>query len=63
MGRMSAYMLVGLPFVVALALTLMNRGVHVAALQTSTGHALIGGRARDDGRRQVLLKKIVSFKG
>ena len=41
MGRMSAYVLIGLPFVVGTAIYAINRQVHGAALYTSTGHKLI----------------------
>ncbi len=44
MGRMSAYVLVGLPFFIALALTLMNREYMAPLYHTSTGHKLIIGR-------------------
>ena len=62
MGRASAYVLIGLPFFVALAMTVINGEYMDAALPHSTGHKLIS-RARDDGIGSLILKKIVSFKG
>ena len=39
MGRMSAYTLVGLPFFVLGAITLINARVHAPALPLATGHS------------------------
>ncbi len=41
MGRASAYVLIGLPFFVALALTLLNPSYMHPLYATSTGHTLI----------------------
>ncbi len=63
MGRMSAYVLVGLPFFVALALTLLNREYMSPLYTTSTGHKLIAIGIGMMAFGSVVLKKIVSFKG
>ena len=58
MGRMSAYMLVGLPFFIAIAVTLMNP-TYMAPLY-HTGHRAQADRhrARDDDRvGSLMLKK------
>jgi tight adherence protein B len=63
MGRMSAYVLIGLPFFIAGAITLMN-GLYMAPLyHTSKGHFLIGMMLVLMAFGSLLLKKIVSFKG
>jgi tight adherence protein B len=63
MGRMSAYVLCGLPFVVAGALTLLN-GEYMAPLyDTPQGHMLIMIGLAMMVVGSLLLKKIVSFKG
>ena len=41
MGRISAYVLIGLPFFIALALTLLNPSYMHPLFPTSTGHMLI----------------------
>ena len=64
MGRMSAYVLVGLPFFIAVAVTVMNPTLHGAALphghratsSSSTGLVMIAFGS-------LMLKKIVSFRG
>jgi tight adherence protein B len=63
MGRMSAYTLVGLPFVVGLAIYAINRDYMKPLLTTSTGHKLIVLMFVMMGIGSLLLKKIVSFKG
>jgi tight adherence protein B len=63
MGRMSAYVLVGLPFFVALALTLLNHEYMSPLYTTSTGHKLIYIGLGMMAFGSVLLRKIVSFKG
>jgi tight adherence protein B len=63
MGRMSAYVLVGLPFFVALALTLLNHEYMAPLYTTSTGHKLIYIGLGMMAFGSVLLRKIVSFKG
>jgi tight adherence protein B len=63
MGRMSAYTLVGLPFVVGLAIYAINRDYMKPLLTTSTGHKLIILMFVMMAIGSLLLKKIVSFKG
>jgi tight adherence protein B len=63
MGRMSAYTLVGLPFVVGLAIYVINRDYMKPLLTTSTGHKLLILMFVMMGIGSLLLKKIVSFKG
>jgi tight adherence protein B len=63
MGRMSAYVLVGLPFVVGSAIYLINREYMDPLLWTSTGHKLILLLLVMMGIGSAILKKIVSFKG
>ncbi|HEX5469066.1 MAG TPA: type II secretion system F family protein [Gaiellaceae bacterium] len=63
MGRMSAYVLVGLPFVVALAIYAINRDYMEPLLSTSTGHKLIFLIIVMMSIGSAILKKIVSFKG
>jgi tight adherence protein B len=63
MGRMSAYVLVGLPFFLCGALTLLNPGYMAPLFQTSSGHKMIVVSLVMMGIGSLLLKKIVSFKG
>jgi tight adherence protein B len=63
MGRMSAYTLVGLPFVVGLAIYAVNRDYMKPLLTTSTGHKLLILMFVMMGIGSLMLKKIVSFKG
>ncbi len=63
MGRMSAYVLLGLPFFLAAALTLMNAEYMSPLYTTSTGHQLIVGGLVMMAFGSLILKKIVSFKG
>jgi tight adherence protein B len=63
MGRMSAYTLVGLPFVVGLAIYAINRDYMEPLLTTSTGHKLLVLMIVMMGIGSLILKKIVSFKG
>jgi tight adherence protein B len=63
MGRMSAYVLVGLPFVVGTAIWLINREYMEPLFYTSTGHKLILLVFVMMGIGSAILKKIVSFKG
>jgi tight adherence protein B len=63
MGRMSAYVLIGLPFFVAFAVTLINPQYMAPLYHTSTGHTLIAVGLVMMGLGTVLLKKIVSFAG
>ena len=63
MGRMSAYVLVGLPFFIAGALTLMNREYMDPLYTTSTGHKLIFGGMLMMSFGALILKRLVQFKG
>jgi tight adherence protein B len=63
MGRMSAYVLCGLPFVVAGALTLLNGEYMGPLYNTPQGHMLIMIGLAMMTVGSLLLKKIVSFKG
>ena len=63
MGRASAYVLVGLPFFVAGAVTLMNAEYMDPLYHTSMGHKLIMMGLVMMGFGALLLKRIVSFKG
>ena len=62
MGRMSAYTLIGLPFVVGAAITLINREYMEPLFSTSMGHKLIILMAVMMVIGSLILKKIVSFK-
>jgi len=63
MGRMSAYVLIGLPFFIALAITVMNPSYMRPLYATSAGHMLIliGLVMMTVG--SLIIHKIVSFKG
>jgi tight adherence protein B len=63
MGRASAYVLVGLPFFVALAITLLNPSYMDPLYHTSTGHTLIMGGLVMMAFGSLILKKLVSFRG
>jgi tight adherence protein B len=63
MGRMSAYVLVGLPFFLAGALSLLNPGYMEPLFGTSAGHKMIMLSLVMMAVGSLLLKKIVSFKG
>ncbi len=63
MGRASAYVLVGLPFFIAAALTLLNPSYMAPLYNTSTGHMLIIGGLVMMAFGSLILKKLVSFKG
>lgn len=63
MGRMSAYILVGLPFVIATAVTLLSPGYMHPLFHTNAGHVLIVLMLVMTGIGAMFLKKIVSIKG
>jgi tight adherence protein B len=63
MGRMSAYVLVGLPFFMATALTVVNSTYMSPLYHTPTGHILIAIGLGMMGFGSLILKKIVSFRG
>jgi tight adherence protein B len=55
--------LVGLPFFIAAALTLLNPSYMAPLYSTSTGHMLIIGGLVMMAFGSLILKKLVSFKG
>lgn len=63
MGRMSAYVLIGLPFFIALAITVMNPGYMSPLYHTSAGHMLIALGLSMMAVGSLIIHKIVSFKG
>jgi tight adherence protein B len=63
MGRMSAYVLIGLPFFMAGVITLMNPGYMHPLYATSLGHILIFMSLAGMVIGSLMLKKIVSFRG
>ena len=63
MGRMSAYTLIGLPFFIALAITLINPGYLNPLIHTSSGHMMLGVGLAMMATGSVLIHRIVSFKG
>jgi tight adherence protein B len=63
MGRAGSYVLIGLPFVIAAAITLMNSDYMAPLYYSSAGHKLMFLGFTMMGIGSLLLKKIVSFKG
>jgi tight adherence protein B len=63
MGRASAYVLIGLPFFIALVITLLNPTYMDPLYHTSTGHMLIFMMLGMMAFGSLVLKKIVSFRG
>jgi len=63
MGRMSAYVLIGLPFLVGGAIALMNPEYMAPLFHTSAGHKLVFAALAMMAFGALILKKIVSFKG
>ena len=63
MGRMSALILIALPFILAAALTAVNPGYMEPLYTTSAGHTLIALGLTGMVIGSLFLKKIVSFKG
>jgi tight adherence protein B len=63
MGRMSAYTLIGLPFFLALAISVLNSGYLRPLFHTSTGHLLLMLGMAMMAVGSAIIKKIVSFKG
>jgi tight adherence protein B len=63
MGRASAYVLVGLPFLVFFAINVVDRDYMDPLFDTSTGHKLIIATLVMMALGSAILKKIVSFKG
>jgi len=62
MGRMSAYVLIGLPFFIALAVTVINPSYMSPLYHSGTGHMLVFAGAAMMTLGSVILKKMVSFK-
>ena len=63
MGRMSAYVLIGLPFFLAFMFTIINPQYMSPLWDTSAGHKIIISGIVMMVIGSLLLKKIVSFKG
>ena len=63
MGRMSAYVLGGLPFCVALLINVISPAYMAPLWHTTTGHELVGAGLVMLAFGSLILKKIVSFKG
>jgi tight adherence protein B len=63
MGRLSAYVLVGLPFFLAFVMSLINRSFMEPLWTRHAGHVLIGIGMTMMLIGSAILKKIVSFKG
>ena len=63
MGRMSAYVLLGLPIFLAGALTFLNPEYMDPLYHTQTGHMLIAGGSVMMVFGTLVLRKIVAFKG
>ena len=63
MGRASAYVLVGLPFFVGLAMTVLNPTYMEPLYHSSTGHTLIMIGLVMMAFGSLILKKLVSFRG
>jgi tight adherence protein B len=63
MGRMSAYVLIGLPFFIGAAITVMNPGYMSPLYHTSAGHILMLIGAAMMALGSGILKRMVAFKG
>jgi tight adherence protein B len=63
MGRAGSYVLMGLPFVIAAAITMMNSDYMSPLYHSSTGHKLMALGFTMMAIGSLMLKKIVSFKG
>jgi tight adherence protein B len=62
MGRGSAYVLVGMPFVIGLILLGMSRPYMRPLLYTSTGHYMIIASLVSISLGSIILRKIVNFR-
>ena len=62
MGRMSAYVLIGLPFFLALVITIMNPSYMAPLFHSSTGHLLVIIGCVMMALGSTILNKMVSFK-
>jgi len=63
MGRMSAYTLIGLPFFLAFAISVLNSAYLHPLFHTSAGHLLLMLGMTMMAVGSALIKKIVSFRG
>jgi tight adherence protein B len=63
MGRMSAYILVGLPFFMATIVTVMNPTYMSPLWHTGPGHTMVISGLVMIGLGSLMLKKIASFRG
>jgi tight adherence protein B len=63
MGRAGSYVLMGLPFVIAAAITIMNSDYMSPLYHSSAGHKLMALGFTMMAIGSLMLKKIVSFKG
>jgi tight adherence protein B len=63
MGRASAYVLIGLPFFIAIAITVMNPSYMDPLYHTPTGHKLIFIGLIMMAFGSLLLRRLVQFKG
>jgi tight adherence protein B len=63
MGRMSAYVLAGIPFFLAVALSFLNPGYMSPLFHSHAGHILIVVMLSMMAVGSAVLKKIVSFRG
>jgi tight adherence protein B len=63
MGRMSAYVLGGLPFAVAILITVISPQYMSPLWHSSVGHTMVGIGLVMLAVGGVILRKIVSFKG
>jgi tight adherence protein B len=63
MGRMSSYTMMGIPFFLAVALTLINPGYMHPLYHSHSGHILIALGLTMMAIGSAILKKIVSFRG
>jgi tight adherence protein B len=63
MGRMSAYVLIGLPFFIAVAITALNPAYMDPLYHTKSGHELVIVGLLMMSFGTVVLRRIVAFKG
>jgi tight adherence protein B len=63
MGRMSAYVLIGLPFFIGAVVTMMNPTYMAPLYHTSTGQKLLATGLVMIVVGSTILKKMVSFRG
>ncbi|HZQ88712.1 MAG TPA: type II secretion system F family protein [Gaiellaceae bacterium] len=62
-GRMSAYVLIGLPFAVSALISLISPAYMSPLWHSGMGHALVGAALASLAIGSVILKRIVSFRG